>query len=178
MARKIKHRKLDYIWGVTRISLGLIFLWAFFDKVFGLGFSTCRGEGGVIDVGCDSAWLQGGSPTEGFLRFGTKGPLAETFQSMAGNGFVDVLFMMGLLGIGVALVFGIGVRMAAYSGATLMLLMWSASAIWPEHHPFLDDHIIYALLLLGLSGVNNRQVLGLRSWWMKQEVVQNYPLLE
>ncbi len=26
--------------GLLRLSLGLVFLWAFFDKVFGLGFAT------------------------------------------------------------------------------------------------------------------------------------------
>ena len=72
-----------YIWGILRIGMGWIFLWAFFDKLFGLGFAT-KAEG---------AWVNGGSPTFGFLNFASKGPLAEIYQSMAGNAVVDWLFM-------------------------------------------------------------------------------------
>ena len=53
-----------YLWGVSRISLGFYFLWTFFDKLIGLGFSTCRDAvGGAVTVGCEQAWLFGGSPT-------------------------------------------------------------------------------------------------------------------
>ena len=34
--------KALYALALARISLGLIFLWAFFDKLWGLGFATCR----------------------------------------------------------------------------------------------------------------------------------------
>jgi len=37
--------------------------------------------------------------------------------------------MIGLLGIGIALVFGIGLRAAAVSGTLIMVLMWAAE--WP-----------------------------------------------
>ena len=177
MAKK-KHTPADYLWGTTRISLGLIFLWAFFDKLFGLGFATCRNsETNAVDVMCDSAWLEGGSPTTGFLKFATEGPFAEFYQGLAGNTFVDWLFMLGLLGIGVALVFGIAMKIAAWTGALLMVMMWTA-VLPPEHHPFLDDHIIYALVLLGLWQVNDRQTLGMRDAWRKTELVKKYPVLE
>src|SRR3989344_2288816 len=104
--------KKDYLWAVLRIFLGLIFLWAFFDKLIGLGFTTCRLETG-IDVMCEDAWLNGGSPTYGFLKFGTHGPFATLYQAMAGNAFVDWLFMMGLLLIGITLTFGFLVRAAS-----------------------------------------------------------------
>lgn len=169
--------KGELVWGLVRIALGLIFLWAFFDKVFGLGFSTCRNDEGVVEMMCDSAWLKGGSPTIGFLKFGTQGPLAGLYQVMAGSVLVDWLFMLGLLGIGLALVLGIGMKIAAYSGALLMMLMWSA-ALWPEHHPFLDEHVVYALVLLGLTYVKAGQWLGLREWWTNTKLVQKYPFLE
>lgn len=173
-----KRTKVDYVWGLTRISLGLIFLWAFLDKFFGLGFTTCRAEGGIINYGCDAAWSNGGSPTEGFLKFATKGPFADTFQSLAGNGFIDFLFMLGLLGIGVALVLGIGVKLGGYLGATMLVLMYAASAIWPEHHPFLDEHLVYAMVLVGLVMVNDRQALGFGPTWRKLDLVKNHPILE
>lgn len=155
-----------YAWAAVRIALGLIFLWAFFDKLLGLGFATPP----------ERSWLNGGSPTRGFLA-NTAGPFASTFQAMAGNVVVDWLFMLGLLGIGLALVLGIGVRVAAVSGAILMLLMWAAS-LPLENHPFLDDHIVYALVLIGLALDHAGHTWGLGRWWSRRNVVRGAPWLE
>lgn len=173
-----KATKADKVWGLTRISLGFVFLWAFLDKLIGLGFSTCReAEGGTVEVMCQKAWLSGGSPTEGFLKFGTDGPFAEFYQSLAGNVFIDWLFMLGLLGIGVALVLGIGMKIAAYSGALMMLMMYTA-ALPPENNPVVDDHIVYALVLIGLLHVNGNQQYGLGQKWSKTSLVKQYPILK
>ncbi len=119
-----------------RISMSLIFLWAFFDKVFGLGFSTVP----------EAAWIRGGSPTTGYLQYATHGPLASFFQSLAGSAGIDWLFMLGLLGIGVGLLMQKFIRSASYAGMVMLLLMY-LSALPPKHHPFLDEHVVYALLL-------------------------------
>jgi len=184
MATKKKSKKaLDtnrqaMIWATTRISLGFIFLWAFLDKLLGLGFATCRGEDGVVEQLCQKAWLEGGSPTTGFLKFGTVGsPLEGVFQAMAGNALWDWLFMLGLLGIGVTLILGIGIRIATYSGALLMSFMYIA-LFQPENNPLIDDHIVYALVLLGLGSVNDSQVWGAGKWWREQDLVKNYPILK
>ncbi len=178
MARKTQKQASDYVAGVTRISLGSIFLWAFVDKAFGLGFATCRGDDGAVETMCESAWLSGGSPTTGFLKFGTEGsPIEGIFTSMAGNALWDWLFMLGLLGIGVALILGIGMKIAAYSGTLLMALMYLA-LFQPEHHPLVDDHVIYALVLMWLYKVNDSQALGMGDWWKKQSIVKQYPVLK
>jgi thiosulfate dehydrogenase [quinone] large subunit len=170
--------KTAKVWGVTRISLGLIFLWAFVDKLMGLGFTTCRSaETDAVATMCDAAWLQGGSPTTGFLKFATKGPFDSFFQNLAGNAFVDVLFMAGLLGIGLALILGVGMRIATVSGVLLLVMMYLA-AIPPEHHPLLDDHIIYALVLIGLLRVNRDQQFGYGQRWRNSRLVQRLPFLE
>src|SRR5690554_1581179 len=86
------------IWAMLRIGLGFIFLWAFLDKLIGLGFSTCRSpETNEVMIQCSKSWLGGGSPTEGFLLHGTYGPLAQFYQGLAGNPAIDALFMVGLL---------------------------------------------------------------------------------
>jgi thiosulfate dehydrogenase (quinone) large subunit len=140
--------KIELIWAIVRIALGLIFLWAFFDKLIGLGFSTClNSETGITEYKCEKAWISGGSPTSGFLGNSPKGPFAEIFKSMAGSGVVDWLFMLGLFGIGLTLTFGFAVRLGSISGIALMFLMWLA-VLPPKNHPFLDDHIIYLLVLL------------------------------
>ena len=156
-----------YVWAGLRIALGWVFLWAFLDKTFGLGFATEK----------EAAWLEGGSPTEGFLAFGTKGPFADFYQGMAGVAFADWLFMLGLLGIGLALILGIGMRIAAVAGALLLVLMWTA-ALWPENNPFMDDHLVYAGILgvLALTAAGN--TLGLGSYWSRLPIVQRLPWLK
>lgn len=121
----------------ARISLGTIFLWAFLDKTFGFGFGTQS----------SASWLAGGSPTEGFLSFATKGPLAEFFQMLAGLWLIDVLFMAGLLGIGLCLILNRFVRWAGLAGAVMMVLMYLA-ALPPANNPLVDEHIVYAFVLL------------------------------
>ncbi|HET7673679.1 MAG TPA: hypothetical protein VFK11_04175 [Candidatus Saccharimonadales bacterium] len=179
MAKNAKQNaKAAYVWGVTRIALGLIFLWAFVDKLWGLGYSTCASEKtGEIARFCDASWLNGGSPTAGFLQHATKGPFADFFQNLAGNGLVDWLFMLGLLGIGLALVLGIVMRLATVFGVILLGLMYLA-AIPPANNPVIDDHIIYILVLVGLLKVNDEQKYGLGEKWAKTGLVKRYPILK
>ncbi len=174
----IKNEKSLFILALARIALGFTFLWAFIDKLFGLGFATCRdAKTDTIAVMCEKAWINGGSPTAGFLTFGTKGPFAEFYQSLAGNTLIDILFMMGLLLIGVALIAGIAMKLATVSGTLLMLMMWSALLL-PENNPIIDEHIIYSLVLLALLASNNQQRLGLRDWWVKLPIVRRFPVME
>ncbi|HEV8359962.1 MAG TPA: hypothetical protein VGR28_05830 [Candidatus Thermoplasmatota archaeon] len=149
-----------------RLAMAGIFLWAFFDKLLGLGFSTPAAR----------AWLAGGSPTRGFLS-GAEGPFAGFYQGIAGLPLTDALFMAALLLIGAALLLGIGLRLAAVSGALLMLMMWTA-ALPPTTNPVLDDHIVYAIVLvvLPLAGAGRR--LGLAERWRALPLVQRYPGLE
>lgn len=177
MAVKAKQDSPHKVLGLARISLGLTFLWAFVDKLFGLGFATCRNaETDAIDVMCGRAWLEGGSPTSGFLNFGTHGPFSEFYKDLAGNSFIDWLFMLGLLGIGLALTFGLAMRLAAVTGSLLLLMMYTA-AMPPENNPLIDDHIIYALVLVGLWRVSADRSLGLGQWWASQSFVKKWPLL-
>ena len=161
----------------ARIGLGFVFLWAFFDKLLGLGFATCRNAAtNAIDFGCAQAWGQGGSPTEGFLSHATQGPLASWFQELAGQGWVDWLFMVGLLGIGVSLLFGVMLRVGAVAGSVMLLLMW-ASALWPANNPAIDDHIVYIFVLVTIAAFARYQKLSLAKWWQKLPVVRKAPWL-
>ncbi len=162
----MKYSAERVVWGLLRIAMGWVFLWGFLDKVFGLGFSTAP----------EQAWLMGGSPTTGFLSFATKGPFAEIFKSMAGNVLVDWLFMIGLFCIGVSLILGIGVRIAGYSGALMLILMYLAGFIPPEHNPIVDEHIVNALVMLGLTAVPSGEYLGFGKWWAKQGLVRKYSI--
>ena len=151
---------------VTRIALGLVFLWAYFDKLLGLGMGTPA----------ERAWLAGGSPTTGFLN-GVEGPFADLFNGLAGQPWADWLFMVGLLGIGAALVLGVTVRLAAWSGALLVVLMWAAS-LPLENNPVIDDHIVYALVLLVIAWGLPNQRLSLAGWWQKLGFVKKNAWLQ
>lgn len=159
-------RGARHVWALTRLSLGWVFLWGFLDKTFGLGVDTARAE----------SWINGGSPTAGFLTFGTSGPLAGVYQRMAGAAWADWLYMLALLGLAVALILGIGMRIAAVAGATLLALIWTAQ-LWPERNPFIDRHVVYALVLAGLALVKAGDTWGLGGWWSSQRLVRRFPVL-
>lgn len=164
----MKYTKDKYIWGVLRLCLGWTFLWPFLDKVFGLGFATTA----------DKAWLAGNSPTFGFLKFATKGPFAGVFQSIAGNPVVDWVFMMGLLLIGLSLLLGVGVKIAGYSGALMLVLMYIAGFMPPKQNPFLDEHLIHVVMLIGFTFVDAGNYLGFGNWWSNTSLVKKYSFLK
>ncbi|HST65642.1 MAG TPA: hypothetical protein VLM05_10680 [Mycobacteriales bacterium] len=149
-----------YVFAALRVVLGFTFLWAFLDKVFGFGYATPSAK----------SWLNGGSPTKGFLS-GAEGPFAGFYHAIAGDVWVNWLFMLALLGLGVALTLGIGMRVAAVSGAILYLMMW-AVALPPETNPIVDDHIIGALAVIALALVHAGDTVGLGRWWKQQPIVQ------
>jgi thiosulfate dehydrogenase [quinone] large subunit len=155
-----------YVLAGLRIGLGWIFLWAFLDKLFGLGHDT-SGAG---------AWIHGGSPTKGFLSSGATGPFTGFYHGIAGAGWADWLFMVGLAGIGLALLTGIGMRIGAIAGAVMLMMMWSV-ALPPANNPFLDDHVIYAALLIALMLLNVGDTLGLGRWWSRTTLVRRLPWL-
>lgn len=145
-----------YALAVLRIAFGFLFLWPFFDKLFGLGFATPA----------ERAVVNGGSPTTGYLS-GVEGPLASFYNGMAGSGLVDVLFMAGLLGVGVTLILGAGARIGALAGALMYLFMYGAS-LPTVNSPFLDDHLTGALVLVVIALIPaSWSFLGLGSWWAR-----------
>ncbi|MFY1632751.1 hypothetical protein ACN27F_05575 [Solwaraspora sp. WMMB335] len=150
----------EAVWAVARVALGFVFLWAFLDKLIGLGKATPS----------ERAWLNGGSPTTGFLS-NVEGPFGGFFSGMAGQAWADWLFMVGLLGIGVALILGVGMWVAAVSGTVLLSLMWLAS-LPIANNPFLDDHLVYATVLLGLAATGAGLRYSVAAWWQGLPVVR------
>ncbi|MEU3247272.1 MULTISPECIES: DoxX family membrane protein [unclassified Streptomyces] len=162
-----------YVFASLRLLTGFVFLWAFLDKTFGFGYATSAGKG----------WIDGGSPTKGFLSGVAAGPMESTFHSWAGATWADWLFMAGLLGIGLALVGGFALRLAAVAGTAMMALMWVAE--WPpakhlsdgsasmSSNPFADYHLVYAVVLIALALVAAGDTLGVGKLWAKLPVVRN-----
>ncbi|MFJ9631841.1 hypothetical protein ACIRU8_29495 [Streptomyces sp. NPDC101175] len=171
------HTARAYAFASLRLLTGFVFLWAFLDKTFGFGYATPSGKG----------WIDGGSPTKGFLGSVAAGPMRSTFHSWAGATWADWLFMLGLLGIGLALVAGVALRFAAVAGTVMMALMWIAE--WPpaKHlsdgsasmstNPFADYHVIYAVSLIVLAVVAAGDALGLGRLWAELPVVRDHSWL-
>ncbi|WP_416956157.1 hypothetical protein [Streptomyces sp. Agncl-13] len=160
-----------------RLLTGFAFLWAFLDKTFGFGYATPSGKG----------WIDGGSPTKGFLSSVAAGPMESTFHDWAGAGWANWLFMLGLLGIGVALIAGVALRLAAVAGTAMMALMWIAE--WPpakhvsdgslsmSSNPFVDYHLIYAVVIIALAVAGAGATWGLGKVWATLPIVRDHTWL-
>lgn len=164
-AAMTRERAASYVWAATRLALAWTFLWPFFDKLVGLGHETPSAQ----------SWLNGGNPTKGFLS-GSVGPFSGFYHSIAGTTIVNVLFMAGLIFVAVGLSLGIFMRLACAAGALMLLLMWSAS-LPPVNNVFMDEHIIFALVLAGLALVGAGNTLGLGGWWSNRSFVRENPWL-
>ena len=160
-----------------RIAFGFTFLWAFFDKLFALGYATGVDPAGHTDRFGDAAWIHGGSPTEGFLKFGADGPFDSFYHSIAGAAWADWLFMLGLLGVGVTMTLGAGMRLGAAAGALMYVLMWSV-VLPPANNPLIDEHILGAITLVTLALLNAGNAWGLGRWWASTSLVRKYPVLQ
>jgi thiosulfate dehydrogenase (quinone) large subunit len=157
-----------------RLALGFVFLWAFFDKTFGWHYSTGASPK-------SKSWIDGGSPTKGFLSNVEVGPFQSWFRSIAGATWADWLFMMGLLGIGLTLMLGIGLRVGALAGVVLMGFMWfaefppaqhdSTGALTGSSNPVVDDHVIFALVLIVLALTYAGNTWGLGRYWARIPIV-------
>lgn len=152
---------------ILRFGTGFIFLWAFLDKTFGLGFSTP----------VERAWINGGTPSQGFLNSdAVVGPLKPFFASIA-SPLTDLLFMAGMLGIGLAVMLGIGLRVSAVAGSILMVLMYLAE--WPfaantgSNNPLVDYHIVYALALVAIAATAAGDTWGFGRPWRSLPVVRD-----
>jgi thiosulfate dehydrogenase [quinone] large subunit len=155
----------QFVWALTRLAIGFVFLWAFLDKLFGLDRNTPKSR----------SWLDGGSPTSGYLS-AVGGPFEDFFHRLAGQDWVDWVFMIGLAGIGLALILGIGVTIAAITGAALLLAMWLAG-LPIDTNPFVDDHIVYALVIIGIAATGAGLRYSLAPWWRRTRLVRKLTFL-
>jgi thiosulfate dehydrogenase [quinone] large subunit len=151
-----------------------------FSTSCSLGFATGRDpETGVVDRFGDAAWINGGSPTEGFLENGLNRRwfFDDLYSSLAGLWWVDWINMLSMLLIGVALMLGVFTRLAALGGIVWMALFYTSSALWPENNPVIDDHVIYAIALAGIAAVGAGRFLGLGRWWERKGLAARHPML-
>ena len=148
-----------FVLALLRIAVGFVFLWSFLDKTFGLHYST----------GPSRAWINGGTPAQSYLTGATTGkPLASFFESLAVPA-MDWLFMLGLLGIGLAFLLGV----------VMLGFMYAAVApwVWGSLNPVVNEHLVYALVLILIPLTSAGDTLGLGSWWKGLGLVKKLPFL-
>ena len=182
----------------ARISIGFVFLWAFLDKNFGWQYTTPGRSG--LDVRHRRRQPHVRVPD---VRYQPRRPLAGFFNSLGESAgvasaegapvlypgsWVNWAFMLALLGIGISLMIGFMVRIGSIGGVALLLAMWLAEAPWantidPEtgqgsfNNPFMDDHIIYAIVLVMLMLFTAERTFGVGKWWQSTSLVQRHPWL-
>jgi len=124
-----------------RIAMGWMFFYAGITKVL------------------NPEWSAGG-----YLK-GAK-TLPELFAWFASPGilpFVNFINEWGLTLLGVSLILGAFVRLSALLGAVLMMLYYLPALTFPyidAHSYIVDEHIVYALVLLFFVGIKAGRVWG------------------
>ena len=151
---------------LLRIVFGFMMVWAFLDKLLGLGMLTSP----------EAAVINGGSPTEYYLTELVSGVFADFWHIFAGNPMVDFLLIAGLLLVGVALVAGIASRLATVGMCVMMLMMYTLS-VPPSDNPLVDYHIAYILGMVAVYCLGGFDRLSLNGWWSELGVIRRFPVL-
>jgi thiosulfate dehydrogenase (quinone) large subunit len=142
-----------------RVAIGWVFLYAAIHQIL------------------DPHWS-----AEGFLSH-TKtfhliyGPLAAS----SAMPLIDFCVKYGHLLIGLSLISGLMVRVSGPFGIALMLVYWTAHLDFPYVSSplnfLLDEHIVYAVLIVYLMAVRAGHVVGLDGWVEKLPMVEHNPYL-
>jgi thiosulfate dehydrogenase [quinone] large subunit len=160
---------------LLRITLGLVYLWAFVSQGFGITYtnSTTSSTGEVsygwhFDVDADAGWISSGfthSPTGPYVDK-THGPLSFIPKDLP-TGLDDLGWMFAIGGLGVALTLGICMGIAGWGGFLLNILLWFSS-FPPTSNPVFDaTHTTLALALLLLMYLHAGDRWGLGRWWRR-----------
>lgn len=160
--------------GEAVLALRLVMAWVFLQA----GLEKLS-EGGWTNLGGFSA--------EGYLVQGVAeaNPLKPVFMWFADMLWLfDPLVMLGQIGIGLALLFGVLFRFSALMGAIQMFFFWTGG--WQgglmegfpvEHGFFVTSELVYLLLLFGLSAVGAGRIYGLDERIERLEFVRQRPWL-
>ena len=132
----------------------------------------------------DPSWT-----AQGFLvgAVSDANPFKPMFTAMADGWLwlIDPLNVFGQVLIGLALLFGVFTRVAAFGGALMMLLYWLTQfqggvlAGLPVANGYVVTyHLVYALILFGIGAVGAGRILGIDAKLEESDVVQQNPWLK
>src|SRR5688572_4152902 len=145
------------ILAALRIALGWLFFYAGITKVLDSDWSA-------------KGYLLGAKTFSGFYAW------------LASDGIlplIDFVNKWGLTLLGVSLILGVAVRLFSLFGAALMLLYWLPVLDFPRvgHGYLVDDHVVYALVLLFFAAAKAGRWYGLEERCAKLPFCAKYPKL-
>ena len=126
---------------LLRISLGALMFYAGITKVLDPAWSA-------------AGYLTGAKTFSVFFQYLAQPDLLP---------FIDLINEWGLTLLGVSLILGIFVRLSSVLGAVLILLYYFPILQFPYPNPhsyIVDEHIIYALILLYFAAVKAGRIWG------------------
>ena len=133
-------------------------------------------QGGIVKL-LDSGWTAAGFLTHAIPE---GNPFMSQFANMAGSPIIDFLVPWGLTLTGLGLMLGALVRWNAFWAAFMMIMFWAASltgglaqGLPLEHGWFIDDHIVYAVLLFAIGALGAGRIFGADGAIEEFEVVKN-----
>lgn len=131
----------------------------------------------------EEGWTNpGGFSAEGYLVHGVDeaNPLKDLYLFFADHlWLVDPLVMWTQILIGLALIFGLFFRFAAFGGALQMIFFWMGAwkgglmaGLPVENGYIIDSSFVYAVLLFGLGAWGAGRILGIDAWLEETDIVK------
>ncbi|OHB23047.1 MAG: hypothetical protein A2939_05685 [Parcubacteria group bacterium RIFCSPLOWO2_01_FULL_48_18] len=130
---------------LLRVSMGWLMFYAGITKILNPTWSA-------------AGYLKGAKTFTGFYQWLLSPDILPTIN------FVNE---WGLALLGVSLIFGVFVRLSSVLGAVLMLLYYFVILDFPHPNAFsyiVDEHVIYALVLIFFAATRAGRVWGLENW--------------
>ncbi len=141
---------------ITRLAMGWMFFYAGITKVLNPAWTS-------------TGYLKGAKTFAFFYQW-----LANSSALPA----VDFLNKWGLTLLGVSLIAGIAVRLSSVLGAALMALYYFPALTFPyigTSSFLVDQHIIYALVLVFFATIRAGRVYGLETWCVSLPICARFP---
>ncbi|MBI1975136.1 MAG: DoxX family protein [Parcubacteria group bacterium] len=141
---------------LLRVSMGWLMLYAGVTKILDPNWSA-------------AGYLKGAQTFTGFYQWLTSPSVLPV---------VNFVNEWGLTLLGISLILGVFVRLSSIFGTVLMLLYYFPilSFPYPNPHSFLvDEHIVYALVLLFFAVSRPGRVWGLENWCSNLPICSRFP---
>lgn len=118
-----------------------------------------------------AGYLKGAKTFVGFYHWLSRPDILPT---------VNFLNEWGLTLLGISLIFGVGVRLSSILGAALMLFYYFPILDFPYPNPhsfIVDEHIVYALMLLFFAAIKADRIWGFEKWCSNLPICSKFPKL-
>src|SRR3989338_2161824 len=143
---------------LLRISMGWLLFYAGITKVLNPEWSA-------------AGYLKGAKTFGGFYQWLASPDMLP---------FTNFLNEWSLTLLGISLILGIGVRISGILGAALMMLYYFPILAFPRiapHSYLVDEHVVYALVLLLLAAQRAGRTFGLEAWCAGLPICRRFPKL-